>query len=411
MARQLNKLNAKTVQNADQRGRLSDGGGLYLSVKNKETKAWLFMWTPKGSGKRREMGIGAYPNLSLAEARNKAVALRASIEQDRDPIAERDAVRKQAVLDREGQRTFAECVEEYIAVTKSEWSNDKHAYQWAQTLGPQYCQPILNKAIAAISLEDVLAVLKPVWNDKPETASRLRARIEHVISYATVKGWRTGVNPALWRGNLDQILPRRNKREALKHHPAMDYGEVPHFLGELRARKESSAKALELVILTACRTGEVLGAQWSEIDFEAGQWTIPANRMKTRKEHIVPLCDAAMDVLKPLYEVRVSDFVFPGQQGNKPLSNMAMLMLLKRMGRGDVTVHGFRSSFRDWAGNETEFPREVAETCLAHEVGNSVERAYRRSQAVDKQRRLLEAWESYVGGDPVRGNVVRLNAG
>ena len=412
MARQHNKLNARAVQNANKRGRLSDGGGLYLSVKNKGAKAWLFMWKPKGgNGRRREMGLGAYPNLSLADARSKAVELRTVIEQDRDPIAERNAVRHQATAKLEGQRTFEECAKEYIEVTKSEWSNDKHAHQWAQTLGPQYCHPILHKAIAEITLEDILTVVRPVWNEKPETAARLRARIERVISYATVKGWRTGINPALWRGNLDQILPKRSKRDTVKHQPAMDYRKVPAFMVELREREGLSAKALELLILTACRTGEILGATWSEIDFEAAQWVIPAKRMKTRKEHVVPLSDTALAVLRPLFEVRTGSFVFPNNCGDKPLSNMAMLMLLKRMGLSDVTVHGFRSSFRDWAGNETEFPREVAEACLAHAVGNAVERAYRRTQAVEKQLRLLQAWEAYLGDGNAVSNVVQLNAG
>ena len=396
MAKITNKLTVKSVDATKSRGRLSDGGGLYLNVTSNGRKAWVFRWKPRG-GKVREMGLGPYPAISLAKARDEAADFRRMIAEGVDPKAERN---------KEVEPTFKECVEKFLDDMESQWSNEKHKYQWRQTLGPSYCAKIENKRVSEIAMDDVLMVLKPVWVEKPETASRLRGRIERVLNFAKVKGWRDGENPAAWRGNLQNVLPK-SKKLTQGHLAAMPYHQVPEFVERLRTYQAMAARALEFAILTCGRSGEVLGARWDEIDFANQTWTIPAERMKARKEHVVPLSGAAMDILSPLSGVRSCEFVFPGQKEGKALSNMALSMLLRRMKVQDATPHGFRSSFRDWCGDETSFPREVAEGCLAHIVGNTVEQAYRRSTAIEKRRSLLEAWADYCAGD-TGSNVVKL---
>ena len=288
---------------------------------------------------------------------------------------------------------------------EGQWRNDKHRYQWRQTLGA-YCEPIRGKPVAALTTEDVLMVLQPIWVNKNETASRLRGRIELVLDFAKAKGWRSADNPARWRGHLKNILPAR-KRSSKRHLAAMPYNDVPAFVQRLRGTEALAARALEFAILTAGRTSEVLNATWSEIDFELCQWTIPAHRMKAGEEHVVPLSEAAISLLRPLFDARTSEFVFPGQKSGRPLSSMAMEMLLRRMKVDNATVHGFRSSFRDWCGGETNFPREVAEAALAHKVGNVVEQAYRRGKAIEKRRKLMEAWAAYCESREA-GSVVTL---
>lgn len=395
MARSLYKMSDATVKAEKAAGRHSDGGGLYLNVGPTGKKSWLFMWVPKG-GKRREMGLGAYPTLTLAKARARASECRVAIEEGRDPIAEKA---KQA------EPTFAECAEFYIASIKSEWRNAKHEYQWNQTLSDTYCAQIRQKKVSAITTEDVLAVLKPVWQDKNETASRLRGRIERVLEFAKVKGWRAGENPAAWRGNLRNLLPKRQRLQR-GHQPAMRYQDVPKFVERLRASEALAARALEFTILTLGRSGEVLGSTWAEVDFDEKLWSVPKERMKAGVAHTVPLSSPALKLLKDLHEHRISEFVFPRTKDH-PLSNMAMLMLLRRMKLNDITVHGFRSSFRDWCGDATSFPREVAEAALAHKVGDETERAYRRSDALEKRRKLMQAWADYVGAVKA-GNVTQF---
>ncbi|MEW9838489.1 tyrosine-type recombinase/integrase [Mesorhizobium marinum] len=383
MARSLHKLSDVSVKAEKKPGRHSDGGGLYLNVGPTGKKSWLFMWVPKG-GKRREMGLGGYPALTLAKARARASESRTAIEEGRDPIAEKA---KQA------EPTFAECADLYVASIKAEWRNAKHEYQWNQTLSDTYCAQLRPKKVSAITTEDVLSVLKPVWQDKNETASRLRGRIERVLEFAKVKGWRSGENPAAWRGNLRNLLPKRQKLQR-GHQPAMRYQDVPAFVERLRASEALAARALEFVILTVGRSGEVLGARWSEIDFDGKLWNVPRERMKAGVAHTVPLSTPAVELLKSLYEHRTSEFVFPRTE-NKPFSGMAMLMLLRRMKLANVTVHGFRSSFRDWCGDATAYPREVAEAALAHKVGDETERAYRRSDALEKRRKMMQSWADY----------------
>lgn len=406
MARALHKLTDMTVKAEKASGRHSDGGGLYLWVSPSGSKSWLFMWSREG--KRREMGLGAYPVVTLAKARSKASDCRLAVEEGRDPIAEKS---------KEAEPTFAECAALYIESVKSEWRNAKHEYQWNQTLGDTYCRSIRSKRVSLITTDDVLKVLSPVWQAKNETASRLRGRIERVLEFAKVKGWRSGENPAAWRGNLRNLLPRRQKLQR-GHQPAMPYSDVPAFMVRLRASEAMAARALEFTILTAARSGETIGAKWQEIDFHRKVWTVPAERMKGGETHVVALSSVAVDLLQRLQEIHTSgEFIFAGdpRPGNKqdakhgrPLSNMAMMMLLRRMKLTDITVHGFRSAFRDWAGDETSFPRDVAEAALAHKVGNEVERAYRRSDALEKRRKLMQAWADYLAAAK-KDNVSKLS--
>jgi integrase len=382
LARSIGKLSAVATEKRNKIGRHSDGGGLYINVSLAGTKSWVFMWTKQG--KRREMGLGAYPAVSLKLARDKAARCRSLVAEGIDPITERN---------REQEKTFAECVDLYIEAMEPNWRNEKHRYQWRQTL-TSYCVPIRPKPVASITTQDVLEVLKPIWATKGETASRLRGRIELVLDFAKAKGWRDGDNPARWRGHLKNILPQR-KKLSRGHLAAMDYREVRTFVGRLRRSEAMAARALEFTILTAGRTSEVLKATWPEIDLKQKIWTVPRERMKAGEEHTVPLSEAAVKILRRLHRTRISDYVFPGQRPDKPLSSMAMEMLLRRMKVKNATVHGFRSSFRDWCGDETLFPRELAEAALAHKVGDAVERAYRRSKAIEKRRKLMEAWASY----------------
>jgi integrase len=353
-------------------------------VTKAKTKSWLFMWTPAGAN-RREMGLGAYPGVSLATARVRAAECRNMLGEGRDPLAEKR---------REAEPTFGECVDKFIAGVESEWRNAKHRQQWKNTLGDSYCSAIRGKLVSQIDTDDVLAVLNPFWQSKGETASRLRGRIERILDFAKVKGWRHGENPARWRGHLRNILPKR-KKLARGHHAAMPYESVPAFLKRVRGAEAMAARALELTILNAARSGETLGARWPEIDFDKKLHNAPGERMKTGVPHTVPLSTQAVALLTRLQETRVSEFVFPGEKRGRPLSNMAMEMLLRRLKVVDATVHGFRSSFRDWCGDHTSFPRELAEAALAHKVGDETERAYRRSDALEKRRKLMQAWADY----------------
>ncbi|MBL8577718.1 MAG: integrase arm-type DNA-binding domain-containing protein [Mesorhizobium sp.] len=393
MARPLNKLSDMQVKSVKKPRRYGDGGGLYLNVSVSGSKAWVFLWTR--GGVPREMGLGSYPAVTLSAARTMAADCRSEVQAGRDPIAERS---------KEAEPTFGECADRFLESMGGSWRNDKHRNQWRMTL-TEYCSPIRDRRVSLVTTDDVLSILTPIWNEKNETASRLRGRMERVLNYAKTKGWRTGENPAVWRGHLKNVLPPRQKLQR-GHHAAMPYTQVPAFVGRLD-RAAMSAKALEVLILTACRSGEVLGARWTEIDLDAALWVIPAKRMKAGKEHQVPLVPRVVAILRELHEVRDKHgWVFPGQKEGRPLSNMAMENLLGRM-KVDFTVHGFRSSFRDWAGDETSFPREVAEAALAHKVGDDTENAYRRATALEKRRKLMTAWAGYVGAVKA-GNVTQF---
>ena len=398
-----NKLSARAVSALVAPGRHGDGGGLYLSISksgNSSRRRWVYLFT--WQGKLREMGLGGYPEVSLAEARAERDQCAALVKAGRDPIAAREAQRTAS----SGIPTFGQIADDFIESKGLEWRNPKHRAQWIMTLR-EYAAPIREKPVNEVGTEHVLAVLKPIWLEKPETASRLRGRIEHVLDAARAKGYRDGVNPALWRGHLDKLLPKRPKLSR-GHHAALPYQEVAEFVGRLREREAVAALALEFAILTAARSGEALGARWVEIDVDQKVWTIPAERMKAGRDHRVPLSARATEILKSLSSVRVGAFVFPGQRSGKPLSSMALEMVLRRMKVENATVHGFRSAFRDWCGNETHFPRELAEAALAHVIGDKAEQAYRRGDALEKRRAMMEAWEAYC--DPVDGGrVIRLD--
>ncbi|MFQ6239684.1 tyrosine-type recombinase/integrase [Sinorhizobium meliloti] len=387
----IHRLTDVKIRSKLKTGRYGDGGGLYLEVAPGGTKSWLLMW--KVGGKRRAIGLGGYPAVSLAKARADAAKAKSEIAEGRDP---------KALAKQQAMPTFSECVDQFLAANKPAWRNDKHKAQWEMTLGDAYCRSIREKPVDTITTDDVLKILSPIWTLKAETASRIRGRIERVLDYAKVKGWRGGMNPALWNGHLKHLLPARQKLQR-GHHPAMPYKELPAFMEELRSREAVAALALEFLILTAARSGEVYGAVWDEFDLDTGHWTVPANRMKAGREHVVPLSETALGIVKRLYEVRTGPYVFPGQQKNlspeqrtnRPLSTSSMEMLLRRMGKDEYTVHGFRSSFRDWAGDLTDYPRDLVETALAHRVGDATERAYRRSSALAKRHRLMEDFAVY----------------
>ena len=385
MAREIDRLTARGVTSITKPGRVADGAGLYLAVDKTGAKRWVFLY--RHNGQTREMGLGGINAVSLAKARDLAGEMRATVKAGGDPIA----LRRMAP---EIVPTFGEAADEFVEAMKPQFRNKKHIDQWTMTL-TEYAKPLRSKPVNEITTANVLAVLKPIWGTKPETASRLRGRIERVLDAARAKGHRTGENPALWRGHLANLLPKR-QRLSRGHHAAMPYVDVPAFIVELRKREAVSARALEFTILTAARSGEVFGATWPEIDMGAAVWTVPAPRMKGGREHRVPLSPRAVALLKEMLVLRRSPegFVFPGQRKGKPLSVMAMDMILRRMKVSD-TVHGFRSSFRDWCGEASTFPRELAEAALAHVFGDETERAYRRGDALEKRRKLMVAWANY----------------
>jgi integrase len=384
-----NKLTARTVATAKP-GRHGDGAGLYLVVSQSGARKWVFRFTRPG-GKVTEMGLGSADMVTLAEAREKAREARRQVAAGINPIEARREAEKLA----NSKPTFGECALAYVEAHEGSWRNDKHRAQWAMTL-TRYAAPLRDRPVDEVDTEAVLSVLQPLWQAVPETASRLRGRIEAVLDAARAQGHRHGENPARWRGHLDKLLPKRQKL-ARGHHAAMPYSDVPDFVASLRDREAVAAMALEFCILTAARSGEALGARWSEFDLVEKVWTVPAARMKAGKEHRVPLSGRAMAILQRLGEVRSGECIFPGQRAGKPLSGMAMEMLLRRMGV-EVTVHGFRSSFRDWCGDRTSFPRELAEAALAHVAGDETERAYRRSDAIERRRVLMQAWDDFLEG-------------
>jgi integrase len=323
--------------------------------------------------------------VTLHQARESAAKARTALAEGIDPKIKRLA---RAVPN------FGEIADRLVEDLSTSWRNEKHRAQWRMTL-EVYAAPLRSLRVDQIEVEHVLEVLKPIWSSKPETASRLRGRVEKVLDAAKARGHRTGENPARWRGHLDHLLPPR-QRLTRGHHAAMPYLEVPRFVTELRRREAVAACALEFLILTATRSGEVIGARWQECDLEKGVWTIPAARMKAGRQHRVPLTARAIEILKLMRSIRVGEYVFPSREPTKPLSSMVLEMLLRRMGQDAITVHGFRSSFRDWAGETTSFPRETAEAALAHTVGDQTERAYRRGDALEKRRKLMEHWASFL---------------
>lgn len=397
MAREVKRLSARSVATITAPGRHADGDGLYLIVDPSGAKRWLFMF--RWAGKLKEMGLGGLSSVPLAEAREKAAGARRVLAGGKNPIE----ARRSAEAARDAATTFGTFADVLVADISHGFRNEKHRAQWAMTL-KTYAAPLRDMLLDEVRTDDVLAVLAPIWKTKNETASRLRGRIERVLDAAKAKGLRAGENPARWRGHLDALLPKRQKL-ARGHHAAMPYPDVPAFVADLRERKAIAALALEFVILNASRSGEVLGARWDEVDLKAKVWTVPPERMKAGREHRVPLTPRGLEILETVGKVRTGAYVFPGQRRDRPLSVMAMEMVLRRM-KVAFTVHGFRSSFRDWAGESTSFPREIAEAALAHTVGDATERAYRRGDALEKRRKLMEAWAGFLSAPKVAGAVV-----
>jgi integrase len=367
-------------------GRYSDGDRLFLAI-SEHSKRWVFLYS--FHGKRREMGLGAVSKISLAGARNKAAECRALLARGIDPL---DA--KKAASGTSGAHTFGQCADDFIRSKRSFWRSNIHAGQWVTTIR-DYCAPIMDIPVDKIDTALVLSVLKPIWSRIPETASRLRGRIENILDAARARGLIPDdkANPARWRGHLEHLLSRRQKLTR-KHFSAMPYAEIPNFIARLRSHESMPALALEFLILTAARSGEVRGARWDEIDFGSKIWTIPGERMKAGIPHRVPLCTRAVAILEHLSSARTSPFVFPGRRYRKPVSNTGLLELLAALNAGP-TVHGFRSAFRDWCGDQTSFPRELAEAALAHRTSDAVELAYRRSDALERRRSLMTAWEQF----------------
>jgi len=404
-----NKLSAAKVAKCTGPDYLLDGGGLYLQVTPRArvsntthrspaslvSKSWCFRYRDRVTRKLRELGLGPFPDVSLEAARTKAAELRGVLREGRDPKAERDARRAAQKAEEVKALTFDEAAERCIADKRAGWKNEKHAEQWTNTLAT-YVSPLIGALpVSIIDLAMVRKVLDPIWTTKNETASRVRQRVESVLAWATVSGYRTAENPARWRGHLDHLLPKPSKVQKSEHHAALDYSKMATFMAELQTHQGTAALALEFTILTAARTSEVIAARWEEFDLEKKLWTVPAERMKAGKEHTVPLPKRALEILKDLEQIKAGPYVFPGGKAGAPLSNMAMSATLKRMGRTDITVHGFRSSFRDWAGEQTNFPREIIEHALAHQLKDKAEAAYSRSTMPEKRRKLMTAWAEF----------------
>jgi len=407
-------LTDRQVRAAKAPGILIDGKGLRLKITvNPKTQELRKNWIWRGKvdgGRVREVGLGSIATVSLEVVRKRAQALREQARAGIDPIAAREAERAQKATEAARALTFEQCAERYIAAHEASWKNAKHRQQWANTL-KAYAYPLFGKVpVADVSQGMVMQILEPLWAEKTETASRLRGRIEAVLDWATVRGLRRGDNPARWRGHLDKLLPKRSRARKVQHHPALPYAELPGFMAKLREAEGLAACALALCILTATRSSETLEARWSEIDMDARVWTIPASRMKAGREHRVPLSAEALKLLKLLKPQKRQkvEFVFPGAKPGRPLSNMAMLQVLRRMKRTDIVPHGFRSTFRDWCAERTNYPREIAEAALAHVNADKAEAAYRRSDLFDKRRQLMTQWSAYCSSPPAAGKVVPI---
>jgi len=387
----IHKLTPRKVETASA-GKYEDGGGLRLIVSLSGAKKWVLRFTI--NGKRREMGLGSFPDIGLADAREKSTQYRKQVKDGIDPIENR-------LIEAEVTPTFTTCAARYIRAHRRGWKNYKHSRQWVSTI-KTYVRPVIGKKqVDTIVTDDILKILSPIWNTKTETAKRIQGRIENILDYAAAHNYRDSQNPAQWRGHLNKLLPKPSRVKTVTHHPAMPYEEVADFMEQLSKKDSISAMALRVLILTATRTSEALLATWSEIDQESAIWVIPAERMKARREHRIPLSNMVMDIIKALPRSD-NPYLFPGTRYGKPLSNMAMLQLMRGLGygvngeHGGYVPHGFRSSFRDWSGEVSHFPRDVAEMALAHAIENKVEAAYRRGDLFDKRRLMMNEWSDYI---------------
>ncbi|WP_374513622.1 tyrosine-type recombinase/integrase [Niveibacterium sp.] len=395
MPRVAKLLSARAVASlSKQEGYHTVGGvqGLYLQVRGGGA-SWVLRATV--NGKRRDIGLGSYRDLSLERARECASEHRALIVSGLDPVQAREQKREAARLAAANRISFSECAERCIESKRSGWRNVKHAAQWTATLAT-YAHPLIgNLPVAEVTTTHVLQVVEPIWHEKHETATRLRGRIEEVLDWASARGYRAGENPARWRGHLDTLLPQISRAKLVKHHPALPYRELAAFMQALHGCAGMAARGLEFLILNCNRSSEVRGATWEEIDFAKRIWTIPAERMKAKKEHRIPLSDTSMRLLHELPRFDDSALVFPSTRRKGEMSDMTLIEVLRRMGRNDITVHGFRSTFRDWAAEVTTYPSEMAEIALAHRVGSKVELAYRRGDMIEKRRQMMDEWASF----------------
>ena len=407
MARQVGKLAPNAASKITKPGRYADGGGLYLVVSRSEAKSWGFRYMR--GGKAHELGLGPTHAFSLAEARERARKLRQQLADGADPLAAKREARREAAP----KMTFAAVAELYIKAHEAGWRSPVHAKQWRNSLRDHVLPLLGEMAVDAIAIGDVMRVLEPpppaqpFWRAMPETASRARQRIEAILDYAKARGWRDGDNPARWKGHLDNLLPKPSAVRKVEHHAAMRWQDVPGFVAGLAGRDGIAARALRFVILTGARSGEVRGARWSEIDLHNGVWTVPGTRMKGAKEHRVPLSDAALEMLHLVPRGEGDALVFPGAAKGKPLSDVALAKLVP----SGATVHGFRSSFRTWGGETTNYAREVIEMALAHRIGDAVEQAYSRGDLFQRRTRLMADWANYCSGkEAERGVAVPLRA-
>jgi integrase len=406
VAQTVNQLTAAKAQKLKAPGMYPDGAGLYLQVTGADAKSWVLRYSLRG--KAREMGLGSLRKVTLADARRKAAECHKLLDGHVDPIEHRAQARAAGALANATSITFKEAAARYIAMRSKGLKNAKHAAQWGTTIAT-YAEPILGKLLVRdIDVGHVHQVLEPIWASKPETGGRVRGRIEKILGWAKVNNYRAGENPARWRDNLDQLLPKLSEVRKVKHHPALPYAELPAFMEKLRREEGSGARALEFAILTAARTEEVILASPAEINYREKLWTVPAQHMKLKREHLVPLCDRAMQLLDRCTET----YLFPSpSHPDKHLSNMAMLMVLDRMAYGHVTVHGFRSTFKDWTRDCTRFENYVSEAALAHASGDKIEAAYARSSVLHKRRKLMNAWAAFCASPPVvADNVVGFPA-
>ena len=394
MQRRPQRLTALSITRAKTPGYIHDGSGLYLQVAPAGSRSWIFRYSL--AGKRREMGLGPYPAISLAEARNCATEARSLAKRGMDPIDARNVLRAHRRLEESRSITWDQAVEQFLSTHERTWRNAKHRQQWRNTL-TGYASPFLgNFAVASIGTPEVTKVLDAVWHEKPETASRVRSRIERVLDWAQVRGYREGENPARWRGHLDKVFPTRSKIRRVEHHPAVAIDDAPAIYARLSEATGMAALALRFVILTAGRAGEILGAHWSEIDPREAIWTIPSARMKAGHAHRVTLSREALAVLKEAAKYRINDRVFPSSRRGRPISSNSLINALQAAGGGNGTVHGFRSTFRDWCSERTSVSHEVSEMALAHTIGNHVEAAYRRGELLKKRMALMELWSQFL---------------
>ncbi|MGR9053736.1 MAG: tyrosine-type recombinase/integrase [Gammaproteobacteria bacterium] len=404
-----NKLSVRKVMALNQPGWYGDGGGLWLKVTEAGTKSWVFRY--QRFKKAQVVGLGSAVDVSLSEAREKAQECRKTLRGGSDPLRVK---REQAIaVRRENQdlMTFEQCAVRYVASHRAGWKNPKHIQQWENTLR-DYAYPIIGKfPVRDIDTALVMRVLEPIWLEKNETATRLRGRLENILSWAAVQGYRSTDNPAQWKGHLCNLLAKPSKVQKPVHHKALPYADMHDFILALRSHDDLSARALEFLILTAARTNEVIGAQWHEIDFDARLWIVPAVRMKAEREHRVPLSSRAFEIVKALAQLKISDFVFPGRAKAGGLSTATMDQLLQSKMGYDCTVHGFRSTFRDWAAERTHYPHDLCEMALAHTIKNKAEAAYRRGDMIEKRRKLAEDWLKYIETPMPVGNVVSMRGG